>query len=73
MRDAGTHGRSGLQIPSRNLLYDFGEARSACFAINGEGVQNLLATYAMLSRIETPYEAIVRLFLVHVIVSPRTS
>ena len=64
----GVNGANGSQSLSPGKIWQrFGEVDSSSFADDGERIQALLATYAMLSRLETPWETIVRLSMGQVI------
>jgi len=62
------NGATGSQNLSAGKIWQqFGEVDSSSFSDDGERIQALLATYSMLSRLETPWETIVRLCMGQVI------
>jgi hypothetical protein len=64
----GVRGTIGSQnISAAKIWQRFSEVDGSSFSDDGERIQALLATYAMLSRLETPWETIVRICMGQVI------
>ena len=55
----GVHGKTSQAFPKVLQLLE--ELSTTSFANDGERTQALLATYALMSRLETPWETILRL------------
>ena len=62
---AQTNGVNGNHSQAfQKVLWMLEELRNTSFANDGERIQTLFATYALMSQLETPWETILRLCMV---------